>query len=685
MNIIFLIFSLIRFVVFGIATGMVFIRLNLFGKMIQIEVLLIGLCSTPMFLSLFDYILGFVFVGCSSWIFFFVPIVFSAAVLSVKKNYICLVDIFKKAYKYCFAAVKESGKWVLFDILTALAIIAVFIRCFNGKNIGHWPEIVFVAVTLLLLCIELAKKGKSVSNNLFLIIALVVLGSIFAYGIQMHSRPIVDSDRSHYELNARYFSEDKNSSEIDNYSDEKYGSSFQDDHGPLWVLYLADAHIVAGLTANNDVLLYSNLYIFLVYLCFLGLLSIIAAYVAGTYKASVAAIMLFHIYYYTNLMVFGSRDAFRFVGLFLLVIYLCNTFDRVKDGKMKWYEYAAPAQFCYLSMNGHEGNVYIMLGLFLTLGLLFIVKRASIKHLLVFASSVLVGTVLGVTKTISIYLRTGKIATSTSMVFHDTPVEAQIIEKANRGTDFSTVMSTYTFSVKLVVALGAIGLFVMFLNAVKSKNEKELLFSVLVIGMLIPLTGAMDWIGYKVSLWFFEQLRYRMYFLGLLSMTGGWLLTRQFDKRVFTCVLYVLVACFTVFFLQTEKERCTEGGRAYLESCIKIRNEYVKLADNVSKLTDKYVLTRDQVIAYYLINNPKLLYHPYSEDLIQAKSDAEIKRAIDNLNVGAILLPENGIDYHNYSLLPFWNYINDDEKFKKVIPEERTDETKVVIFYSDEE
>ena len=71
------------------------------------------------------------------------------------------------------------------------------------------------------------------------------------------------------------------------------------------------------------------------------------------------------------------------------------------------------------------------------------------------------------------------------------------------------------------------------------------------------------------------------------------------------------------------------------------------------------------------------MYHMYTEDLIQAKTNAEIETALDKLNVGAILLPENGLDYHDYSLLPFWDYINENENFSQI----KNEETGYVIFY----
>lgn len=103
------------------------------------------------------------------------------------------------------------------------------------------------------------------------------------------------------------------------------------------------------------------------------------------------------------------------------------------------------------------------------------------------------------------------------------------------------------------------------------------------------------------------------------------------------------------------------------------------MADIISSVTDEDAFTKDQLLLYYLHGNPKLLYHPYTEDLIQAKTDNEIEAAIEKLNVGVIILPEDGIDYHDYSLLPFWEYIN--QNYSKITPEEGGYSSDNIIFY----
>lgn len=408
----------------------------------------------------------------------------------------------------------------------------------------------------------------------------------------------------------------------------------------------------------------------------------LASYGGGIYQAGVISLVLFHIYEHSLLMVAGSRDAFRFAALLLLIIFVINQVDNISTGKARWKEYIAMALFSYLSINGHAGNIYIMLGMFIALGIILIVMKTSVKHLIVCGLSVLLGVLLSTVKTISIYFRTGSIFNSSvRATFHDTPVEEQMalwaIERANK----SAVWASYTWPVRFMMLLGGVGLVIMIIAAWRKRNKRELIFSLIISGMLLPMTGIMDWIGYKASLWFAVQIRYRMYFLMLFAITGAWLLTRKIRIKIVGGGIRVCVCLAFAFFLQTEVIRYTTINRAEVDVRINDRIGYIKMADIVASITDGDAFTRDQVLLLYLHGTPKLLYHPYTEELIQAKTNEEIENAMEKLNVGVILLPENGIDHHNYSLLPFWDYINNSDNFSKIMPEEREDTSNKIIFY----
>lgn len=689
--------SLFRLLLLGLAAGTVFIRRRLFGKLSEGQSLLIGVAATPLLVSLLDYLLGLVFVGWPSVFYFLAPMLLSAAYLSVGKRFLTAWRAVKAIAARIRAVAGETGAWLLFDGVLALGIVLYYSFYFNGtyplayaaNALRTLNSVGILAAGAFLLMLTAAAvfvvremvRGGTLGRNLCVIAMLVIAGTVCVHSLSVIARPGIDSDRSHYELDARYFLEDKNSWEVDRYSDEKAGSSLADDHGPLWIVYLADAKMTADALGQEDSLRSVNYSLIWTFLCFNLLLFLTASYAGGSNRTGVVALFLFHIYVYSFLPVLGSRDAYRFVALLLLVLYVAAQTEEIRTGRARWYQYLVMALFCYLSMNGHEGNIYIMLGLFFAEGLILLFAKTPARHLFACGASVLAGTLLGATKTIRIFLTTGRLSSSTILPFHDTPVVEQIAAVNNNRADRATVLASYSLELRFLIVLGLIGLLVMLAVSWRKKDKRTAFFALLVLGMLLPMTGVLDWIGYEVSLWFAEQLRYRMYFLMLFAVTGAWLLTRKVRlKSVAALSLAVCLLGFS-FFLKAEAERCGQYSKAYVGRCITIVQDYKRIADLAAAVTDGSVFTRNQVVLYYLHGLPKLLYHPYSESLIQARTDEEVAQAVEELNIGAILLPKSGIDYHDYSLLPFWDYINNSEHFSQITPEEGGYSSDIVIFY----
>ena len=692
---------LIRILTIGAALGVLFIRCGLFKRMNEGQTILIGVGVTPMFVSLVVYLLGLVFIGWPSWFYVIVPFILAIIFLVVKKNYGVAINAIRSVFVYCIDFAKSLGAWLLLDGFLALCLImgfAILYNCssefiyilsavYHSMNLIRYGLAFLLAIVSAVIVFYFIKRmlvDGTFSRNLFLFFFMTVVGCSCFLGISMNSRPTIDSDRSHYELEARYFLEDKNSWEVDNYTDEKYGSSLRDDHGPLWIMDLADAKLVADVCGLEDNLRTTNFAIFWTYCCFYLLLFISASFIAGTYKAGVVSFLLFSIYKYEIMMIEGSRDAFRFVGLQLLFIYVCNQFEEIVNNRAKWYHHIFMLLFCYLSMNGHEGNVYVMLGMFIVMGIMLLINKTPFRQFVLYGTSVLAGTILGITKTISLYLTTGNMTSTSKLVFHDTPVIDQLIEINAARADWNTIWASYTKPVLFVMLLGMFALIIMIVVSWIHKDKKVLTASLLIFGMLLPLTGVMDWIGYECSRWFLEQYRYRMYFLMLLSMTGSWLLTRKYDRKILTGIGVVGSAFVFALYGWAKIDKSSTYNKEYVRSCITVIENYKQLANTITSLTDGNAFTHDQVLLYYLHGTPKLLYHMYTEDLIQAKTDEEIETAIEKLGVGAILLPENGLAYHDYSLLPFWNYINENENFSQLRFKERDDGTNWVIFYHNE-
>lgn len=693
-----MILYILRIGLVGTAVGVLFIRTDLFRRRRNAQSMVLGIASTPMIVSLADYLLGFVFIGWSSWFYYLAPVVISVVWMLFHENYKVALSAFSEIGQYAVKVIKKAGNWIFLDLIIALGgcflesllyskscsfrgFLSTYVKpAFQPLNmLGIIAGIVFLTVivaSFVYVIVRMHKDG-SLRMNVLLSAFMILVGCSVFIGMSFNVRPCIDSDRSHYQLDARYFCEEKNSWEIDNYTDEKYGSSQRDNHGPLWIVNLADAQVLADAVGLDDPVRIVNFAIFWTYCCFYVLLFLTASFISGKYSAGVVSLLLFNLYRYEVLMITGSRDAFRFIGLLLLYLYVSNDFAEIMERTAQWYYYAFMILFCYFSVNGHEGNVYLMLGMFLVVAVILIVKKTRLKALLLSGSAVLCGTLLGIAKTISIYLETGHIRSLGISSFHDTPVIQQMAEIRAKRADWATIWATYSQSVLFMMALGIIALIVMIVISVVKKDKSLYIYGCLIAGMLLPMTGIMDWMGYECSLWFAEQLRYRMYFLMLFAITGGWMLTRRWAAKLLRYICSFIAVIVFGLWLSAENDRISIYNKGYLTRCITVVGSYRELADTVASVTDGNVFTRNQVILYYLHGTPKLLYHMYTEDLIQAKTDAEIEAALEKLNVGAILLPENGVDHHDYSLLPFWDYINENENFSQI----KNEESGYVIFY----
>lgn len=690
---------MMRMMFVGIAIGIFFIRLRLFNKMSKSQIIVLGVTTTPLTVSLTDYLLGLVFIGWSNWFYYLIPFILSVVWLLSFNNYKIAFSVFVEIWEYIKGLIKRAGNWIFLDLILICGTVFLEVLLFNNSCsfwelcsnyilpllqsmnvLGRVAGIVFVIVIILAIfyvAMRMYRKGR-LRTNLILSVFLVMLGCGVFFGLSFIGRPDIDADRAHYQLEARYFCESKNSWEIDNYSDEKYGSSQRDDHGPLWILNLADAKIIADMTGMDDPLRMVNFAIFWVYFCFNVLLFLTSSFISKKYSAGLLSLLLFNLYRYEVLMILGSRDAFRFVGLLLLYLYLINILTDIMKDCVQRHHYAFMFLFCYLAMNGHQSNVYVMLGMFTVVAVILIVFRTRIKNLILCGVMVLGGTLLGISKTIMIYLDTGVISSSTSLAFHDTPVIKQLQEISNKRADWSTIWATYTKPVVFMIGLGLLALIVMMVVSAFNRDKRLFISASIIMGMLLPMTGIMDWMGYKCSIWFAEQLRYRMYFLMLFAITGGWFLTRLWVAKYIRYACHFIAAAVFGLWISAENDRLSIYNRQYIANCISSVESYKNLANDVASVTRGGVFTSNQVILYYLQDTPKLLYHIYTEDLIQAKTDGEIEAALGKLNIGAILLPENGLDYHDYSLLPFWKYINEDSSFSQI----KHEESGYMIFYN---
>lgn len=687
-----------RFIICGVAIGLILIRLNVFTSFSRRKTFCIGVCSTPMFLSLFDYLLALIWRGIPSiFLTLGIPLV-SVGFCLMNKNRVILHELFrmvKANTRQCWF--KDSNKyWTLVCITTLLMFLTCLILAISSKvewlshvvqayatrseNNQCWAVGVIMFVAGLALCMWCFGGKKKIHGNRadllckYLVFwgAGLIVCMITAYAFLKTNADVYEWDRSHYELQARYFAETREASEIDNYHDEKYGTVFMDDHGPLWPVYIADARMCAGKYDDYFNPLTIDLAYFMVVMCYLGMVVITAWIITDNIMYGLSALLVLcmdpYAYWY---YIVGSRDSFRVIGILLLSLFVLEIYNRLytrvncKERCLKKGESLFLALLCYLCMQGHGGNAYIMLGLFIVFGCMVLLEKVNISELIKMAVSVLAGTLLGMAKTILIYLKTGRISSNTVLVFEGTDAAMRYQESRQQAWTWKAALENYWFVDWYIIILGIVGIIISIYTLKKFKRTniyiKLSLFAVLVLGLMLPLSGIMNFIGYNIALSYIKQMRYRLYFLVLLSIMGaGSAKIYAKNNSYLKCagVFLIIILSFNSSIIQFKNLDVTEDNS--------VTGSWREFAERLEELAgDGEIYVDHEVFAYYFHKNPKLLYHPISRELMIAKTEDEVENAIKELNISVITFHPS-LGRYDYSVLPLYSYLENSPNVEKI-------------------
>lgn len=620
----------VRFVICSAAIGVLFIKLNVFTNYSRNCVFGIGCCSTPFFIALFDYMCGLFIPGVPVFVLVIFPLL------------LAIIFVMVPVHREMICGVMSDCK-------------KGFMAEFKGEKHLEIPLV------------------KRIYQYFVLLTACSLLVVLFVYFILISNRDLYESDRSHYELQARYFAETRESVSIDNYKDEKYGTVFMDDHGPLWSVYIADARMVSfGQDDYFNPLTIDIAYMILL-ICCLSMIVITTRILTNNIWSGLLALLIVGMYRYAfTFSIEGSRDSFRMIGILLLSLYVLEVCLRLeKQHKtpkriFKRKDCIVTILFCYFCMQGHEGNVYIMLGLFVVFGFISLGRNIRMQELINIAICVFIGTLLGALKTIYIYMETGNLSSDTTLVFEGTMAAEKYKQLVQRTWSWGSVLDTYKASDFLIIFLGVLGIgycLYIFYHKRKNKIQTIEIYALLIIGMLMPLFGVMNFLGYDVALSFIYQLRYRLYFLILFSIIGAGVLNLLMEKNLVVCGSAILVALLS---FKSTLESYNTWDVATVNSITASYKEYAREIDNYAEEGSVYVMS--QKFAYYFYdNNPKLLYAPCARQLVIARTNREVEDAIKEQNIKVIAFePTDGVTY-DFEQLPFYNYLQYNENVEQII------------------
>lgn len=690
----------IRFLLCGTAFGIFLIKLDIFTNYSKNLVFGVGVCSTPFFIAFWDYIWCLFFPGIPIPVLLLSLPLLSGIYLILPSNRRELCRIWKNTKEFIknifFTGKTKYG--ITLCVVLSLFFTAILLFMAYGKNdfsihiqqlftqiVNKVSDSLLIKTVILLeffLYIFFKKKifnhkkFEALYKYLILLNTGLLTGILVSFCVQCADYNLFEHDRSHYELQARYFAEERDSISIDNYYDERYGTVFRDDHGPLWPVYIGDARM-ASLEKDDYFNPFTiDLAYYLATACCFGMMLLTTCILIGCRIEGMLALLIMCMYRYAwHFHILGSRDSFRIIGILMLSLYVLEICIRIFKRKgphekcLKKYEYFVIIFFCFLCMQGHGGNTYIMLGLFFAFGCMAVIKGMCLKELIGMSVSVLAGTILGMVKSITIYLETGKLSSSTIQVFEGTQVAENYRNLRKTSFAWAAVPDTYTYSDLLIIGIGLFGMF-FFLKCLFKKwrrKEREVsnieIFSLLTVGMLLPLTGLLNFLGYNASLSFILQLRYRLYFLMLFSIIGACLCEKVRKNKRWAELFGIVILISTLSLSNTLRYYLVRS--AWLNNSV--TNSYRQFAADMERFSeDGNIYVVDEEFAYYFYKNPKLLYAPVAREVIVAQTEEEIKNAIKNLDIKVIAFNPPDTWAYDYQLIPFYEYLQDESNAKKV-------------------
>ncbi len=238
------------------------------------------------------------------------------------------------------------------------------------------------------------------------------------------------------------------------------------------------------------------------------------------------------------------------------------------------------------------------------------------------------------------------------------------MQDQNKLYGWKELLDTFNFSDILLLIIGIIAIVIHLIRIFdydRNSNENVKIYATsLLMGALLPMTGIFNFLGYNVSLYFFAQPRYRIYFLVIFALLGGMLFSEmQPEKKQFFAwsarTMIVLILCLGIQNLNKYYLRIPDE---YRRKCVDFLKNTARIAESYA--TDGDIFVGEQIVAAYFDNPPKILYDYYAKLILIANDDDEIEKALDELNIQIILFNTLSDTYH-YDALPFYQYLQTSE------------------------
>lgn len=490
------------------------VALSLGALFLQAEILLpfgswcrffLGVSITPLTLGLISFLIG-VIPGCPSSFFLFLPVAL-ALTHQIFFNGFRTLLVFFKSTTIKINSLKQ-----------------------NMKKVGTVAKLVILFIAFVILVIPLSKS------------------------MYIHVRtPVNDHDASHYLMQARYFAEDRNSVQIDNYTGDKAGTVLPDDHGPLWTTYLGQAlmfHPNGYQGYPWDATARVAIVITIPYMLLgLSALALAVRYDANMVLLSIAFLLFEPTFSYISNAY--SRDGFKLIALcaVTLVLFAFAKRSYVSRGTCSGFglkDFLLLFLMSFFSIQGHSGNLFSLFPMAVFFGVFLLCMKTPVTQIFFLFISGMAGIAFGLIKNIFMYFNRGSFRSYTSFYTAGTEYQATV-RRASLG--FFEGLKLYVDGpVFFCVLLGILGLLFIIINFYISARStlrnmrifpNALIFAVLSLCSFIPFTGLFDFAEYHISEWFLLNFRYQLHFYIFVSILAAWFVVFLLDHLRQSLVLFL--------------------------------------------------------------------------------------------------------------------------------------------------
>lgn len=606
------IFYIIRYLIISVAMGTLLLKINYYNCKNRSAVFLLGFSLTPMVVSFADYILGIFIPGGMKILFAIIPLVLAVIILIINREMI--YEKIKNTYNQ----------------------------------------------------LKIRMKGDKLNRLIYLMIVIPFLCVGFM-SIKLMDRQIYDSDLSHYMVQAKYFANDRKSLEIDNYTNEKAGTVFADDHGPLWPVFLADSWLC---TEDNSYGYWNDTVVHVaIVLCFFSfIIALIGISLAFCNNLLVAFISpaIFMISTYIDLIPCGSREAFRFIPLCALIVALDSLIvkRRITDTlchKREDIENAVLLTFLsFFTMQGHGSSVFLIFSLLLMTIIILMIKHVRFWDIIQVCFSIAIGVFFGMIKSIILFFQTGHFRHSTTSATKGTVIDTVYSQFIQNAQSMKNAINSYGIAEWVLIIAGIISLGILIYLCIRKKNHEIFYKVLLLLSLLLPITGAFNILNYDVSTWFLVQIRYRMYLYIIISLLIGMIICYLINYKKKLAYTLILIICFFSSY-NVMKNWIPNSNIDYIRQDVSSIIEASNLAEQYA---DEHIIIIDNALmAYYFKEQPQLVIHENSRELLLANTKQEIENAISNLDIKVFFCSprmKQGTEE-----MPYYKYITDESNANK--------------------